>query len=205
MQLFVGRSDSRDWAWRWCCKADPGTFSVWWAHSWTHCGSRWTPYKCTPPVCTGRTSCRSGLGARESKAKDSLLSILLQLPASWCMTSLHDAQSGCVGVTQTSTHQRLLVPLLVSAVKAKARPPSGGNLWAIIQTLLESLALAVFAGLHIVSNKVFIILTFSPHLLAKPCSRTKSHCRILHLQLHLPGLFWLVFLILLTPFNWCLG
>lgn len=56
--------------------------------------------------------------------------------------------SVCFVVTQTSTHQRLLAPLLVSAVKVKARPPPGSYLCAIIQTGLNPLALAVFAVLH---------------------------------------------------------
>lgn len=36
---FAGRNGSVCWAWRWSCRAAPGTCAGWWAHRWTDCGS----------------------------------------------------------------------------------------------------------------------------------------------------------------------
>lgn len=38
-QPFAGRSGWARWAWRWSCRAAPGTCAAWWARRWTGCGS----------------------------------------------------------------------------------------------------------------------------------------------------------------------
>lgn len=64
VQPSAGRSGSAGWAWRWCCKADPGTFSVWWVRSWTHCGSPRTPCEWNEPASPRRTARRPAWGAK---------------------------------------------------------------------------------------------------------------------------------------------
>lgn len=66
--LFAGRSGSGGWAWRWCCKAGPGTSSGWWARRRTGCVLPWGPPR--HPKSTGSTassqkpSFHTGNGAR---------------------------------------------------------------------------------------------------------------------------------------------
>lgn len=72
VQLSAGRSGSAGWAWRWCCKADPGTFSVWWVRSWTHCGSPWTPCEWNEPASPWRRAGRLG-----RSTKRTVLAVLL--------------------------------------------------------------------------------------------------------------------------------
>lgn len=80
---FAGRNGSVCWAWRWSCRAAPGTCAGWWAHRWTDCGSLpphpwgWqrTPSAWTRTAPTGNPWLVGAAGERGGKPRGRLVRI----------------------------------------------------------------------------------------------------------------------------------